>query len=126
MTGEGKRRLLVVDDSRSIVLLLKKTLEGTPYEIVGHAQSGEDAVTKYEELKPDLVTMDLILPGMNGIETIKQIVAKDPAARIIVMSSVGSVPQKLTEALEAGARNVITKPFEPTKVLAAFEKALKA
>lgn len=125
MTENEKRKILTIDDSKTIFLILQKILEGSNYEIIYHAQTGEEAVAKYEELKPDLVTMDIVLPGISGIEVIREITAKDPKARIIVISSIGGVPQKLTESLEAGAVNVLTKPLDQDKVLAAFDKAFR-
>lgn len=125
MTENEKRKILTIDDSKTILLILQKILEGSNYEIIYHVQTGEEAVAKYEELKPDLVTMDIVLPGISGIEVIREITAKDPKARIIVISSIGGVPHKLTESLEAGAVNVLTKPLDKDKVLAAFDKAFR-
>lgn len=125
MSQGQKRRVLVVDESRSVVMLLENILSGSEYEVAGHARNREEALFKYEELKPELVTVDLILPDMDGIKTIKDLLNKDDKARIIVMSSVGSVPRKLTEALEAGAKNIILKPFDQSKVISAFNKAFK-
>ena len=125
MTDATKRKVLIVDDSKSIAFMLKNMLNESNYEIVRHVQTGEDAIIAYEELKPDLVTMDLVLPGISGTETIRQIIAKDPKARIIVISSMAGVPHRLTEALEAGAKNIVAKPLEQTKLLAAFDKAFR-
>lgn len=122
MADTSKRKVLVVDDSKSAVMILKNILNGSNYEIVRHVQTGEEAVLAYEELKPDLVTMDLILPGISGIDTIRQIIAKDPQAQIIVISSVVGIPHKLTLSLEAGAKNIVAKPLEPSKVISAFDK----
>lgn len=122
MADTSKRKVLVVDDSKSAVMILKNILNGSNYEIIRHVPTGEEAVLAYEELKPDLVTVDLILPGISGTETIRQIIAKDPQARIIVISSVAGIPHKLTESLEAGAKNIVAKPLEPSKVISAFDK----
>jgi two-component system chemotaxis response regulator CheY len=116
MPTESKK-VMIVDDSKAMIMLLKRILEDHGYSVVGEAQSGEEAVEKYDQLRPDLVTMDLILPGISGVEATKKIIEKDPNARIIAVSSVGGAPEKLMEALKAGAKNVISKPFDPDKVL---------
>lgn len=118
-----KRKILVVDDSKSVAIILKNILNGSNYEIIRHVQTGEEGVLAYEELKPDLVTIDLILPGISGIEAIRKIIAQDPQARIIVISSVAGIPHKLTESLEAGAKTILAKPLDQSKVIAAFDKA---
>lgn len=123
MTDIKNRKVLVVDDSKSAAIILKNILNGNNYEIIQHVKTGEEAVLAYEELKPDLVTIDLILPGISGIETIRKIMVKDPQARIIVISSVAGIPHKLTESLEAGAKTILTKPLDKSKVVAAFDKA---
>lgn len=113
----NSKKVMIVDDSRAMIMLLRRILEDHGYNVVGEAQSGEDALTQYEKLHPDVVTMDLILPGISGIETTKRIVEKDPKAKVVAVSSVGGSPEKLMEALKAGAKNVISKPFDPDKVL---------
>lgn len=121
----NSKKILIVDDSKTICMKLQKILESHDFSVVGCAHSGEEALTRYGELKPDLVTMDLILPGIDGIEATRKILEQDPKAKVVVVSSVGSFPQKITEALEAGARNIISKPFEEDKVVSVLDKVLQ-
>jgi two-component system, chemotaxis family, chemotaxis protein CheY len=92
--------------------------------VVGNARSGEDAIRMYGELKPDLVTMDLSMPGIGGMEAIRQIMIQAPSAKIVVVSSLGGAQDKLLEALEAGALSVISKPFDEEKAIAVIKKLL--
>jgi len=94
------------------------------FELAYHATSGEEGIKKYEEIRPDLVTMDIVLPGINGIESIKKIKEKDPDANIVVISSVGGGQDKLFEAIQAGAKNVIVKPFEEDRVKEIFYQSV--
>ncbi len=121
----GKKTVLIVDDSKSVAYKLGKIIETMgDFEVVHHAITGEEGVDKYAELKPDLVTMDIILPGMSGIEAIKTIKDKDVGANIIVISSVGGGQEKLFEAIQAGAKNVIVKPFEDERVKEIFYQSV--
>ena len=110
------KRVLIVDDARIIRALIKNALTLAGYEVVGEAQSGQEAVYLFGQLKPDLVTMDLIMPDMQGMEAIKRIISIDPKARIIVVSSLG---QKLLaqDAIEAGAQAFLAKPFQPSDLI---------
>lgn len=125
MSSQGKK-VMIVDDSKAMIMLLKRILEEGGYQVVGEIQTGEDAVIQYDKLKPDLVTMDLILPGISGIDAIKRILGNDPKACIVAVSSVGGTPEKLMDALKAGARNVISKPFDPEKVTKILNDVLAA
>jgi two-component system chemotaxis response regulator CheY len=121
----GKKTVLIVDDSKSVAFKLGKIIEDMEdFEVIYHATSGEEAVEKYAELKPDLVTMDIVLPGMSGIEAIKTIKDKDAKANIIVISSVAGGQEKLFEAIQAGAKNVIVKPFEEERVKEIFYQSV--
>lgn len=91
--------------------------------MVGQAIDGEEAVQKYQELLPDCVTLDIVMPKMDGIEALKQIKAIDPAAVVVMVSSAGT-KDKVTEALLKGAKNFIVKPFEEEKVLEVIGAAL--
>jgi two-component system chemotaxis response regulator CheY len=94
------------------------------FEVAYHALTAEEGIDKYAEIKPDLVTMDIILPGMSGIDAIKTIKDKDARANIIVISSVGGGQEKLFEAIQAGAKNVIVKPFEEERVKEIFYQSV--
>lgn len=117
-------RILLVDDALVIRLMLTKILTSAGYSIAGEAGDGLEAVEKYKKLKPDLVTMDLTMPKMSGIDAVRAIKAYDPAARIIMCSAMGQ-ESMVREAIEAGALSYIIKPFNREKVLAAVAAALR-
>lgn len=116
----AKKRVLIADDSLTTYHQLKKILEQRPeeFEVIGHAVDGAEAIAKYEQLRPDVVTMDIVMPVLDGLEAVKGILKVDPKAKIVVVSSMGGVKDKVVAVLTAGAKNVITKPFEAEKVLA--------
>ncbi|MCI0526111.1 MAG: response regulator [Nitrospira sp.] len=116
-----KKRTLVVDDSSFLRNSLKKILEDHGYEVVGMAENGLEAITKYKELKPDLVTLDIIMPQMNGLEVLKLLKAVDPNACVVMVSSM-SAQQSVTDCVQAGAKNYILKPYEADKVIAVIQK----
>lgn len=117
------KRILVVDDAAFMRMMIRDILSGSGYEI-HEAINGRDAVDKYEEVRPDLVTMDITMPEMSGLEALRLIRDKDPAARVLMVSAMGQ--QKLiVEALEAGALDFLVKPFQPTKVLETVKKCLQ-
>ena len=118
-----KKRILVVDDAAVIRLMLTKILESDDYEVVGDASNGTEAVEKYKELKPDLVTMDITMPDMDGIQAVKEIKKIDPNAKIVMCSAMGQKMMVL-EAIEAGAVNFIVKPFDEPKVKEVIKKVL--
>ncbi len=112
--------VLIVDDASFMRLNLKNILQDV-YEIAGEAENGKEAVEKYQDLNPDLVTMDITMPEMDGLEAIKAIKDIDPDAKIVVVSAMGQ--QKMViEAIEAGAEDFIVKPFKDERVLEALEK----
>lgn len=121
--GTYRETILVVDDSKFLNEHIKRIVEQENYEVVGQAFDGEEAVQKYQELLPDCVTLDIIMPKMDGIEALKQIKAIDPAAVVVMVSSAGT-KDKVTEALLNGAKNFIVKPFEEEKVLEVIGAAL--
>jgi two-component system, chemotaxis family, chemotaxis protein CheY len=117
------RNVLVVDDSLAIARQLTKIIEGFgEYKVVGHAKNGAEAVKLYKTLEPDVVMMDIVMPMMDGIQSLRTLMRLDPKAKVVVVSSVGGVGQKVEEAIRLGARNVISKPFEPEKVQSILEK----
>ncbi|MCH6567035.1 MAG: response regulator [Nitrospinae bacterium] len=121
--GTYRETILVVDDSKFLNEHIKRIVEQENYEVVGQAIDGEEAVQKYQELLPDCVTLDIVMPKMDGIEALKQIKAIDPAAVVVMVSSAGT-KDKVTEALLNGAKNFIVKPFEEEKVLEVIGAAL--
>ena len=104
-------------------MMIKGILSKNGYEVVGEAQNGVEAVEKYRALSPDLVTMDMVMPQMDGITAVKQIVAGDPNARIIMCTSMGQ-QALVVKAIQAGAKSFITKPFQPPKILETIQKVL--
>ena len=121
----GAKRVLIVDDAVVMRMMIKGILSKNGYEIVGEAQNGAEAVEKYRELVPDLVTMDMVMPEMDGISAVRQIVAGHPEARIIMCTSMGQ-QALVVEAIQAGAKSFITKPFQPPKILETIQKVLAA
>ena len=118
------KKIMVVDDSRMIALQMQNLLEDTEYEIAAYCRNGEDALAKYGEIRPDIVTMDIIMPGMDGLETAQAILEEDKDARIIMVSSL-AYDDTFEEAKAIGAKGFIDKPFEKEQLLDAFAKALR-
>lgn len=116
-------RILIVDDTMFMRTLLKNILFSGGHDIVGEAGDGKEAVAKYEELKPDLVTMDVVMPNMNGIEALQAIKKLDPGAKVIMCTAVGQ-EQMVKLAIKSGARGYIVKPFQAPKVLEEVKSVL--
>ncbi len=115
--------VLVCDDAVFMRTMVSDILSQAGFTVVGEAENGKQAVQKYQQLKPDLVTMDIIMPEMGGIEAVKQITQRDPAARILMCSGMGQ-QALVQEALQAGARAFVVKPFQPSRVLEAVQRVL--
>lgn len=115
--------VLIVDDALFMRMMIKDILSKDGFVIVGEAENGVEAVEKYADLNPDLVTMDIVMPEMDGIEAVRSIIKMDPGATVLMCSAMGQQPL-VVEALEAGARDFIVKPFQPAKVVEAVRKAL--
>jgi len=113
-------KVLIVDDASFMRAVLKKIVTGQGHVIVGEAASGDEAIDKYQQLKPDITLMDIVMPpgtkAKDGIEALKQIMLADPAAKVIMCSSMGQ-QALITDALTAGAKDFVTKPFKPEKVI---------
>ncbi|NUM35728.1 MAG: response regulator [Candidatus Brocadiae bacterium] len=121
MSEGGKLKILAVDDSLVTLKILKKTLKDTEFEVVGEVTSGQEALTKYDELKPDLVLMDIIMPEMDGIETLERLIKKDANAKVVMVSSMGA-KEKVMESLEKGAKNFVMKPYEKSTLVEVLKK----
>lgn len=115
-------RILVVDDAAFMRMMIKDILSKEGFELF-EAINGREAVARYEELKPDLVTMDITMPEMDGISALKAIRAMDPSARVLMVSAMGQ-EKMIIEALDAGALDFLVKPFQPTKVVTTVQKCL--
>jgi len=118
-------RILVVDDTLFMRTLLKNILFSGGHTIVGEAENGEDAIAKYQELNPDLVTMDIVMPKKNGIDALKGIKTIDPNARVIMCTAVGQ-EQMVKLAVKSGAKGYIVKPFQAPKVIEEVKNVLGA
>ena len=117
------KRVMVVDDSRVQEVQIRSLLEGTDYEVVHYCRSGEDALAVYDEVKPDVVTMDIIMPGMDGLETAQAILEEYPEAKTVMVSSL-AYDDTFEEAKAIGAKGFIDKPFDKEKLVGALDKAL--
>ncbi|WP_291632448.1 response regulator [Clostridium sp.] len=116
-------RVLIVDDAAFMRMMIKDILEKNGFEVVGEANNGIKAVELYKAEKPDVVTMDITMPDMDGIEAVKVIKAFDPAAKIIMCSAMGQ-QSMVMDAIRAGARDFIVKPFQADRVLEAIKKVV--
>ena len=121
-TGK-KKRILIVDDAAFIRTMVKDILVPRGFEIVGEATNGNEAVQKYMELKPDLVTMDITMKEKDGLEAAREILKRDPNARIIMVTALGQ-EKMLLESFKIGVKDFVVKPFQPERILSAVEKAL--
>ena len=116
------RTILVVDDAAFMRMMIRDILAKDGY-VIHEAVNGRDAVQKYEELRPDLVTLDVTMPEMDGIEALAAIRAVDPDARVLMVSAMGQ-QALIVEALDVGATDFLIKPFQPSKVLETVRKCL--
>jgi two-component system chemotaxis response regulator CheY len=117
------KRVLIVDDAAFMRMMIKDILSKNGFEIVGEAENGIQGVELYKEHKPDLVTMDITMPEMDGIAAVKEILAADKAAKVIMCSAMGQ-QSMVIDAIQAGAKDFIVKPFQPDRVLEAVNKVL--
>ncbi|HEO8418378.1 response regulator [Niallia sp. FSL W8-0635] len=117
-------RILIVDDAKFMRMTLSNILTRSSHEVVGEAENGKEAVRMYRELDPDLVTMDITMPEMSGLDAVKEIKNEFPLAKIIMCSAMGQ-QKMVVEAIEAGAKDFIVKPFDDTRVLDAINRVLK-
>ncbi|MBN2495070.1 MAG: response regulator [Deltaproteobacteria bacterium] len=116
-------RVLIVDDAVFMRNTIKEIFSSSGFEIAGEAANGVEAVEKYKDLKPDIVTMDIVMPFKNGIQATREILAGDPDAIIIICSALGQ-ESLVTEAIESGATDFIVKPFRGENVMQVVKKAL--
>lgn len=116
--------VLIVDDAAFMRMMLKDILSKNGYDVVGEAENGVQAVQKYNEHKPDVVTMDITMPEMDGITAVKGIMRIAPEARIVMCSAMGQQAMVI-DAIQAGAKDFIVKPFQADRVIDAINKVLK-
>ena len=116
-------RILVVDDAAFMRKMVSDALTKGGHEVVGEAGNGQEAIARFQELKPELMTLDITMPEKDGLSALKEIVQLDPGARVILCSALGQ-ESKVLEAIKLGAKDFVVKPFQPARVIEAVGKAL--
>ena len=114
-------RVLIVDDALIMRKRIKDIAENAGWEVAGEARNGAEAVALYQQESPDLVTLDIVMPEKDGLAALKEVMAADPGARVVMVSAVDQ-REKLTECIETGAIDFIVKPFDPARLQSLFEK----
>jgi two-component system, chemotaxis family, chemotaxis protein CheY len=115
------KKVLIVDDAAFMRLSIRNILEKNGFEVIGEAENGAVAVSKYKELKPDIVTMDITMPEMTGIEALKLIMEFDVSANVVMLSAMGQ-QNMVMEAIMVGAKTFVVKPFKEEHVIKALSK----
>jgi two-component system chemotaxis response regulator CheY len=118
------KRVLIADDASFMRQMIRDIIEPEGFEVVGEATDGVEVVEKFRKLQPDVVMMDIVMPKRSGIDAVKAIKADAPAARVVMCSALGQ-EALVTEAIQAGARDFIVKPFKPDAVLATLRKVVE-
>jgi two-component system, chemotaxis family, chemotaxis protein CheY len=116
-------RILIVDDAAFMRMMIRDILTKNGYEVCGEANDGAQAIERFKELRPDLITMDITMPEMDGINALKEIKKLDPNAKVIMCSAMGQQAMVI-DAIQAGAKDFIVKPFQPDRVIEAIKKTL--
>lgn len=123
--GLAKGTVLIVDDSKLSRKVLRNMLEEAGYAVIAEATDGEEGIAAYLQFKPDIVTMDITMPNMNGMESLKEILVMDKKAQVVMISAAGQ-QKKIVEAIKLGAKRFITKPFEEEDVISCMDSLMKA
>jgi two-component system, chemotaxis family, chemotaxis protein CheY len=116
-------RILVVDDAAFMRKMVSDALAKGGHEVVGEAGNGVEAISQFQALKPDLVTLDITMPEKDGLAALAEIMAADPSAKVVMCSALGQ-ESKVLEAIKLGAKDFVVKPFQPDRVIEAVGKAL--
>ena len=116
-------RILVVDDAAFMRKMVIDVLQGGGHEVIGEGANGNEAVARYQELRPDVMTLDITMPEKDGLTALKEIIALDPSAQVVMCSAL-SQESKVLEAVKSGAKDFIAKPFQAGRVLSAIEKVV--
>ena len=119
------QKILIVDDSAFMRRMLQDILTEAGHEIAGEAADGKEVLDRYRAVKPDLVTMDIVMPEVSGIDAVKQLMREDPKAKVLMVSAMGQ-ESLVKEALGAGAKGFVVKPFKPEKVIEEVRRVLDA
>jgi two-component system chemotaxis response regulator CheY len=117
-------RILLADDLSFMRMVQKEILEERGYDVIGEAADGLEAIEKYKSLRPEVIILDITMPNMNGLDAMYKIFEMDKSAKIIICSALGQ-QQLIVEAIKAGVKDFIVKPFKPERMLSAIEKAMK-
>lgn len=117
--------VLIVDDAAFMRMMIKDILTKNGLDVAGEAETGVQAVALYKELKPDIIIMDVAMPEMSGIAALKEILAADGSAKVVMCSAMGQ-QALVIDAIQAGAKDFLVKPFKPDRVVDAINKALEA
>lgn len=114
-------KILIVDDSRTSRKMLRNILESNGHEIIDEAVNGQEGVQKFQSLKPDVVTLDITMPVVDGVEALKMIKALDPESKVVMVTAAGQ-KNKMIECIKAGANKFLTKPFEQQEIVDVINK----
>ena len=114
-------KILIVDDSRTSRKMLRNILESNGHEIIVEAVNGQEGVQKFQALKPDVVTLDITMPVVDGVEALKMIKALDPESKVVMVTAAGQ-KNKMIECIKAGANEFLTKPFEQQEIVDVINK----
>lgn len=114
-------KILIVDDSRTSCKMLRNILESNGHEIIDEAVNGQEGVQKFQALKPDVVTLDITMPVVDGVEALKMIKALDPESKVVMVTAAGQ-KNKMIECIKAGANEFLTKPFEQQEIVDVINK----
>ena len=114
-------KILIVDDSRTSRKMLRNILESNGHEIIAEAVNGQEGVQKFQALKPDVVTLDITMPVVDGVEALKMIKALDPESKVVMVTAAGQ-KNKMIECIKAGANEFLTKPFEQQEIVDVINK----
>ncbi len=114
-------RILIVDDSRTSRKMLRNILESNGHEILDEAVNGQDGVQKFQALKPDVITLDITMPVVDGVEALKMIKALDGNAKVVMVTAAGQ-KNKMIDCIKAGANEFLTKPFDQQEILDVIAK----
>lgn len=118
-------RAMIVDDAAFMRAVIRDVLNNNGFTVVGEAANGREAVEHFSECSPDVVTMDITMPEMDGVAAVREIVRQHPSARIVMVSAMGQ-QALVVEAIQAGARDFVVKPFDAPRLLEALRRALAA
>lgn len=114
-------KILIVDDSRTSRKMLRNILESNGHEIIDEAVNGQEGVQKFQALKPDVVTLDITMPVVDGVEALKMIKALDPESKVVMVTAAGQ-KNKMIECIKAGTNEFLTKPFEQQEIVDVINK----